>query len=110
MKTLKEQIAVMQYFADNGAIEKIKLKGECRDWFEPTDKNIIFDWQSFDYRIKKEKQTITIEKWLCEYEGCNELRGSKRFFIIEKTVPFDILGKKIKLLDSYEVDIDSTEK
>ena len=61
-----------------------------------------WDWTLTDYRVKEQRETITIEKWLCEYKV---FEGSKRFFIIEKVVPFELAGKKIKLLDTYEVQI-----
>lgn len=111
MKTIEQQIAVMQHFLSGGAIEKINLKGKCRDWFEPTDKNIIFDWQSFDYRIKEKKQTVTIEKWLCMDKRDID---TNRFFSPEGTKEYFekyITGyEKIKLIDSYQIDISSTEK
>ena len=67
----------------------------------------LTDWGLFDKDelFRSEKQKVTIEKWLCEYVGCERLKGSKRFFIIEKVVPFEVAGKKIKLIESYEVEL-----
>lgn len=106
MKTIEEQIQVMTHYLNGGKVEVFDSGYESWEELENTD----FNWGYRDYRIKEKKQTVTIEKWLCEYEGCNELRGSKRFFIIEKAVPFDIAGKKIKLLGSDVIDISNTEE
>ena len=104
---LKEMIKVMQHYADGGDVEfsedcfKIIL-GEANN---EDDGGLCWDWDTFDYRIKEQKQKVTIEKWLCEYVGCEELKGSKRFFIIEKVVPFELAGKKLKLIETYEVEL-----
>lgn len=103
MKTIKEQIEVMQHFANGGEVEV--YYSNVNTWADMTDKH-SFNWYGSNYRIKEKKQTVIIEKWLCEYEGCKELKGSKRFIIIEKIVPFEIGGlKKVKLLDSNEVEL-----
>ena len=104
---LKEMIKVMQHYEDGGDVEYSEdcfktIKGESNN------KNrfgLSWDWDKFDYRIKEQKQKVTIEKWLCEYVGCEELKGSKRFFIIEKVVPFELAGKKLKLIETYEVEL-----
>ncbi len=104
---LKEMIKVMQHY-DNGR------EIECsEDGFKTVlctadkerDGDLSWNWDDFEYRIKEQKQKVTIEKWLCEYVGCEELKGSKRFFIIEKVVPFEMTGKKVKLLETYEVEL-----
>jgi len=101
-KTIQEQIEVMQHFANGGEVE---VKGLGGNTFI-LDKNPIWDFNCNDYRIKEQKKTITIEKWLCEYNRCEKLEGSKRFFILEKVVPFEFgNGKKVKLLDTYEVEL-----
>ena len=98
---LKEMIKVMQHYADGGEIEASKKHAQI--WVGASLP--CWDWDTFDYRIKEEKQKVTIEKWLCEYVGCEELKGSKRFFIIEKVVPFELAGKKLKLIETYEVEL-----
>lgn len=104
-KTIQEQIEVMQHYANGGDIEFMHLHGNKEEWQLKIDVATGFDWSCKDYRIKKQKKTITIEKWLCEYNGCEELKGSKRFFIIEKAFPFEVAGKKIKRLECYEVEL-----
>ncbi len=101
-KTIQEQIEVMQHFANGGQIEcKASGKKEFVSITVP-----YWNWDHVDYRIKEQKKTITIEKWLCEYNRCEKLEGSERFFILEKVVPFEFgNGKKIKLLNTYEVEL-----
>ena len=98
---LKEMIKVMQHFADGGEVE-CSIKEE-NNWINFS--SYCWNWETRDYRIKETKQKVTIEKWLCEYVGCEELKGSKRFFIIEKVVPFELAGKKLKLIETYEVEL-----
>ena len=101
-KTIQEKIEVMQHFANGGAVE-------CKSFGKKEFISIIvpsWNWNNVDYRIKEQKKTITIEKWLCEYNRCEKLEGSSRFFILEKVVPFEFgNGKKIKLLNTYEVEL-----
>ena len=102
-KTIQEQIAVMQHFANGGEVECLSLDKSLKGWYEEQDPS--FSWGFFDYRIKKQKNTITIEKWLCEYIRSKHLEGSNRFFILEKAVPFEVHGEKIKLIEKYEVEL-----
>ena len=92
----------MQYFADGGEIE-ICEDDEWSDITNPEFKAWNFD--IYGFRIKGQKNTITIEKWLCEYIHSQHLEGSNRFFILEKAVPFEVHGKKLKLIEKYEVEI-----
>lgn len=103
MKTTKEMIEVMTAY-DNGAEIECCEIGKTMGWSKY--KYPSFSWGFFDYRIKEQKKHVTIEKWLCEYDRCEKLQGSKRFFILEKIVPFEFgNGKKVKLLDTYEVEL-----
>lgn len=107
MKTIEEQIAVMQHFANGGKVEVFDSGYESWEELESTD----FNWGYRDYRIKEKKQTVTIEKWLCLDKA--DIK-TNRFYILEATKEY--LEKyvkddeKIKLLDSYEVDTGSTEE
>ena len=98
MKTIEEQIAVMQHFANGGKVEVFDSGYESWEELENTD----FNWGYRDYRIKEKKQTVTIEKWLIKVDN--------DYKVIEANSGWFNFGEKIKLLDSYEVDIDSTEK
>ena len=107
-KDLKEQIEIMTHYLNGGDVEYSTnnfntILGESNK--EDSNGDLSWNWSCFDYRIKEQKPKVTIEKWLCEYLGCKELKGSKRFFIIEKVVPFEVAGKKVKLIESYEVEL-----
>ena len=102
MKTIQEQIEIMQHYANGGEVEYYNEGGSKRGIMKSTD---AFDWGNYDYLIKKQKNTITIEKWLCEYIHSKHLEGSNRFFILEKAVPFEVHGEKIKLIEKYEVEL-----
>ena len=61
-----------------------------------------WDWALYEYRIKpKPKQVVVIEKWLYKYD--------KFQFIVEtdniENYIREFSGEKIKLLDTYEVEI-----
>ena len=109
MKTLKEQIEVMQHFANGGKVEAIAKNVQ--------DSSLVkapfpcWDWDKYDYSIKEEKQKITIEKWLCLDKA--DIK-TNRFYILEATKEYfekyDKDDVQIKVLDSYEVDTESTEE
>ena len=96
-KTIQEQIEVMQHFANGGEIQYNDGIGWC-------SKNIPdFNWIDYDYRIKKPRVTVTIEKWLTYnkmYDNYSILETSKIDIIIGSVL------QKVKLLDSYEVEVD----
>lgn len=99
-KTLQEQIEVMQHFANGGEVE---VKGLGGNTFI-LDKNPIWDFNCNDYRIKEQKKTITIEKWLLK--TCSE----SRYDIAETSNITDyVMGcigwEKVKLLETYEVEL-----
>ena len=102
-KDLKEQIEIMTHYLNGGEVECLALDKSLKGWYEEQDPS--FSWGFFDYRIKEQKNTITIEKWLCEYIHSKHLEGSNRFFILEKAVPFEVHGEKIKLIEKYEVEL-----
>ena len=92
---LCEMIKVMQHFDDGGEIEFKKIDEDDTEWLsaDPT-----WNWYSFDYRIKEEKEKVTIEKWLCQdYHG--------NFIVIETTGIDAYYYKKVKLIKSYEVEL-----
>lgn len=101
-KDLKEQIQIMTHYLNGGEVE---FYDKTHDSWIKKDIN-SFNWIDRDYRIKEQKKTIAIEKWLCEYTNCELLDGSKRFFILEKVTPFEFgNGKKVKLLESKEIEL-----
>ena len=99
MKTIQEKIEIMVHFMNGGEVE---YKNELyNDWNIATTPT--WDWVSTDFRIKEYKKTITIEKWLMK-------DGNKQsFFITEGDKSFFenyyTSNEKIKLLDTYEVEL-----
>ena len=99
-KTIQEQIEVMQHFANGGEVEvcNVIFNSKWEDRKEPQ-----WDWSCFDYRIKEQKKTITIEKWLLENDD-------EAIIIIEvnnrRIDTWTNVGwKKLKLLETYEVEL-----
>ena len=91
---LKEMIKVMQHYENGGKVEYTTKNGNC--WTKITSPS--WDWVDFDYRIKEPKQKVTIEKWLCQdYHG--------NFIVIETTGIDEYYYKKVKLIESYEVEL-----
>ena len=90
---LKEMIKVMQHYEDGGEVEVYKNDR----W--TIGVNPIWDWDTYNYRIKEPKQKVTIEKWLCQ-----DKQGD---YLIRETSNIDgyLTIKKIKLIESYEVEL-----
>jgi hypothetical protein len=97
-KTIKEMIEVMKWFEGEGEVE-YKEKG-YDDW--DIVKNPIWDWYTFDYRIKESKQKITIEKWLIALDDIKVVIEASDIDAWLKPFP---TAQKIKLIESYEVEI-----
>jgi hypothetical protein len=60
----KEKIAVMQAFDEGRAIEHCRVVIGPQLWldcYEPT-----WDWQTFEYRVKRQPKTVTVEYWESE--------------------------------------------
>lgn len=91
MKTIEEMIQVMEYFKNGGEVEFSQDNNNWHNLKEPQ-----WNWSDYDYRIKEQKKTVTIEKWLCK-------SGDDSYYIVETS---HIDGyEKVKLLDSYEVEL-----
>ena len=99
MKTIQEQIEVMQHFANGGEIETTSF--DSIYWVEV--KFPEWDWSNQDYRIKEQKKTVIIEQWLMK-------AGDKKSFFIangDKSYfeNYHTQTEKVKLLETYEVEI-----
>ena len=103
-KTLKEMIEVMEWFDNGGEVEFSDdnfetVLGEAK---MADEGDLCWNWDEYDYRIKQLKQKVTIEKWLVEENGIK--------FVVETSdidswlKPF-ATSKKLKLIESYEVEI-----
>ena len=91
---LSEMIKVMQHFEDGGEIEINSKNGNY--WTKITSPS--WDWVYHEYRIKPEKEKVTIEKWLCR-----DYRGNS--IVIETTGIDEYYYEKVKLIESYEVEL-----
>ena len=97
---LKEMIKVMQHYEDGGEIEFSDdnfgtVTGKAnKEWAG----DLTWNWDKLTYRIKKEKK-VTIEKWLCQ-----DKQGD---YLIRETSNIGgyLTIKKIKLIESYEVEL-----
>ena len=94
-KDLKEQIEIMTHYLNNGEVECVE-KGN--DNWEIVTKP-LWNWNDFDYRIKEPKQKVTIEKWLIKDVNSGE------YFIKEGEPKHLLYANKLKLLESYEVEL-----
>lgn len=96
-KTIEEQIAVMQHYTNGGEVEMLSAFDKL--WYPI--KEPCFNWLDYDYRIKEQKKTVIIEKWLMQGD-------TDCYFILEgNTSYFESFIKftKVKLLDTYEVEL-----
>ena len=92
-KTIKEMIEVMEAYAKGGVIEN-------------NDPNNPF-WgvcycPNWDWRVKEIKQKVTIEKWLIAMDDIKVVVEASDIDAWLKPFP---KAKKIKLIESYEVEI-----
>ena len=95
-KDLKEQIEIMTHYLNGGEIECVE-KGN--DNWEIVTKP-LWNFDDFEYRIKEPKQKVTIEKWLMQSTIDKEYR------IIETSLVDTVVNfKKVKLIESYEVEL-----
>ena len=94
---LKKMIEIMQHFENGGEVE-ISPKN-CNCWTKITSPS--WDWVYHEYRIKPEKQKVTIEKWLIKDVNNGE------YFIMESSEieTYYKHYKQIKLIESYEVEL-----
>ena len=94
-------IKVMQHFADGGEVEfsADNFKTILGTANKKDDEDLGWDWEDFEYRIKEPKQKVSIEKWLVR----DSLNG---YVIIESSnVNHFRMYKKVKLLDTYKVEL-----
>ena len=93
---LKEQIEIMTHYLNDGKIEASKKHAQI--WAGASLP--CWDWDTYDYRIKEQKQKVTIEKWLMQSTIDKEYRIIETS-LVDKVVNF----KKVKLIESYEVEL-----
>ena len=99
-KDLKEQIEIMTHYLNGGEIECVE-KGN--DNWEIVTKP-LWNFDDFEYRIKEQKQKVTIETWLMKDASNGE------YFIYESSrvdlyLKETFNSEKVKLIESYEVEL-----
>ena len=97
---LKEMIKVMQYYEDGGEVESSRK--HTQRWI--CTNSPYWDWDTYEYRIKQQKQKVTIEKWLLKHIDSGE------HFIMESsdvdlTFKYSPKWRKLKLIETYEVEL-----
>lgn len=97
-KTIKEMIEVMEWFEGGGEIEYVERGYDTWCIVETP----IWNWNAFDYRVKKPKQKVTIEKWLVED---NYIKVVVEASDIASWLSYYPKARKIKLIERYEVEI-----
>lgn len=104
---LEEMIKVMQHYEDGGEIEYThnKLNNVFGDAIKKHDGNLAWDWDTYTYGIIQPKQKVTIEKWLL-YDKYADVYFECRTSNIDKMLQdTPRITKKVKLLESYEVEV-----
>ena len=103
---LKEMIKVMQHYEDGGEVEysEDNFKAAIGKANKKDSGDLSWNWVYFDYRIKEQKQKVTIEKWLLKDVNSDE------YFIMESSdVNLNLKVfrelRTVKLLDTYEVEL-----
>ena len=91
-------IKVMQHYENGGKVEYSEKKGGGNHWTTVTSPS--WDWAYFEYRIKEQKQKVTIEKWLIK-----DVNSSEHRIIESSNVDEYKRYEKVKLIESYEVEL-----
>lgn len=103
---LSEMIKVMQHYENGGEVEYSEdgFKTVLCTVNKKDDGDLCWDWDTFDYRIKEQKQKVTIEKWLIK-----DLNSGEHFIMESPNVDLTLKafpdGCKVKLIKSYEVEL-----
>ena len=88
----------MQHYDNNGEVEFKQKREDDTKWGKlfPFP---VWNWERFNYRIKEQKQKVTIEKWL--------FRDKQGDFLVIEISNADNYKQyeKVKLIKSYEVEL-----
>ena len=95
---LSEMIKVMQHYENGGEVEFKPKNGNSDKWI--LSDGPTWDWYDYEHRIKEQKPKVTIEKWLMQSTIDKEYRIIETS-LVDKVVNF----KKVKLIESYEVEL-----
>lgn len=103
---LKEMIKVMQHYENGGEVEysEDNFKAAISKANKKDNGDLSWNWVYFDYRIKEQKQKVTIEKWLIK-----DVNNGEYFIIGSSDVNLNLKvfpeWRKLKLIESYEVEL-----
>ena len=94
---LCEMIKVMQHFENGGIVQRCNFGSH--NYSDITTEGYLFNFCDYKYRIKPEKQKLTIEKWL--------FRDKQGDFLVIEISNADNYKQyeKVKLIESYEVEL-----
>ena len=98
-KDLKEQIEIMTHYLNGGVVQRCIFGSH--NYSDITTEDYLFNFCDYKYRIKEQKQKVTIEKWLMRGDtgSCFVLEGNSSYFEDYRNIT------KVKLLDTYEVEL-----
>ena len=91
---LSKMIKVMEHFKNGREVECAEI--DFDDW--EINNHPCWNWMDYKYRIKK--PNVTIETWLMQSTIDKEYRIIETS-LVDKVVNF----KKVKLIESYEVEL-----
>lgn len=99
---LKEMIKVMQHYESGGVVQRCNFGSH--NYSDITTEDYLFNFCDYKYRIKEQKQKVTIGKWLLKDIDSGE------YFIMESsdvnlTLKDFPKWRKLKLIETYEVEL-----
>ena len=103
---LKEMIKVMQHYENGGVVEysEDNFKAAIGKANKKDNGDLSWNWVYFDYRIKEEKQKVTIKKWLLK-----DIDSGEHFMMessdVDLTLKYSRKWRKLKLIETYEVEL-----
>lgn len=99
---LSEMIKIMQHYENGGEVEFSEdgFKTVLSTVNKERDGDLSWNWSDYTYRIKEQKQKVTIEKWLIK-----DVNSSEHRIIESSNVDEYKRYEKIKLIESYEVEL-----
>ena len=103
---LSEMIKIMQHYENGGEVEYSEdgFKTVLCTVNKERDGDLSWNWSDYTYRIKEQKQKVTIDKWLIKNVDSGEhfIMESSDVDLTLKAFPN---GCKVKLIESYEVEL-----
>ena len=97
-------IKIMQHYENSGEVEFKRTIEDDTKW-EKLLPVPVWNWERFDYRIKEEKEKVTIEKWLIKNVDSGEHFITESSDVNLTLKAFFPDGWKVKLIESYEVEL-----